>query len=305
MTPPDRASRPGRGPAAWRDAVTSYLLCTVPRSGSWLLADLLEQTEIAGRPDEFFRPDTRKQWSQDWGIPFTAPYGRYVAAAIANTATANHVFGAKLHWYQLEWLTAQLRALPGAAPGATPEALIARCLPRPRYVHLRRQDTVRQAISYYRASYSDRWFSVAEDDPEEGEIRYIRPIPLPDKPDWGHVRFLENLLITHEQRWNDFFRRAGIVPLEIWYEDLAADHEQALHRVLEFIGVQLPPGTPVPAPRLRKQANEDNDRLAEEYLAHRDSAVPRPPNLDQVRRGIRPTSIHDAEERWSAQPSTP
>ena len=95
----------------------SYLLCTVPRSGSWLLADLLEQTRRRRRPEEYFRPDHRMQWSAEWGIPVKGPYGRYVGAALANTVTGNGVFGVKTHWYQFEWFTGELRALPGGGSG--------------------------------------------------------------------------------------------------------------------------------------------------------------------------------------------
>jgi len=272
----------------------SYLLCTVPRSGSWLLADLLEQTDVAGRPEEYFRPDHRVQWSKEWGIQVKAPYSRYVSAALANTTTDNGVFGVKTHWYQLEWLIGELRALPGADPGATDEEVIGHWLPQPHYVHLHRDDTVRQAISYYRASYSDRWFHLLEEDLGTGKGRFIRPVPMPETPDWGHVRYLEEAVILHERHWRDFFARAGIVPLEIRYEDMVADHEQALRQVLDFIGVHLPPGTSLPSPRLKKQADDQTERLVEQYLAHRDSVEPRPFNLRDQRAGIMPRQLQGA-----------
>lgn len=273
----------------------SYLLCCVPRSGSWLLADLLEQTDVAGRPEEYFRPDHRVQWSKEWGIPVKAPFSSYVGAALANTTTDNGVFGAKTHWYQLEWLIGELRALPGADPDVTDKALIEQWLPHPRYVHLYREDTVRQAISYYRAAYSDRWFHLVDEDLGTSEGRFIRPVPMPDKPDWGHVRFLEDIVITHERCWAEFFARSGIAPLEIRYEDMILAHEQTLLRVLDFLGVRLAPGTPLPLPRLRRQADEETERLAEEYLAHRDSVEPRPFNMREMRAGIVPRQMHSVE----------
>jgi trehalose 2-sulfotransferase len=268
----------------------SYLLCCVPRSGSWLLADLLEQTDVAGRPEEYFRPDYREQWSQEWRIPPEGPYSRYVDAALANTVTNNGVFGVKTHWYQLEWFASQLRALPGADPDATAAALVERWLPDPHYVHLYRDDTVRQAISYYRAAYSDRWFHLIEED----EGRLVSPLPMPEKPDWAHVRFLEDSVISHERRWKEFFARSGIAPLEVRYEDMIQANGETLRRVLDFIGVQLPPGTPLPSSRLKKQADEETERLAQEYLAHRDSVEPRPLNLGDKRARVAPRPLHSA-----------
>jgi trehalose 2-sulfotransferase len=288
--------------------MASYLLCTVPRSGSWLLADLLEQTDLAGRPEEYFRPDHRRQWSKEWGIPVDGLYGRYVRAALANTTTDNGVFGAKTHWYQFEWFTSELRALPGANPAATDETLIERWLPRPHYVHLYREDTVRQAISYYRASYSDRWFHLVDEDQEQEDGsggRLIRPVPAPLTPDWGHVRYLEQAIIAHERLWAKFFARSGIAPLEVRYEDLAESHEKTLKRVLNFLGVPLPAGTVLPAPRLRKQADGETERLTQEYLAHRDHVEPRPFNLSDRRATILPQPLHATTADQVTEPSVP
>jgi LPS sulfotransferase NodH len=296
---------PGGPPPGARRAVTSYLLCCVPRSGSWLLADLLEQTDVAGRPEEYFRPDHRVQWSKEWGIPVKGPYGRFVRTALARTCTDNGVFGAKTHWYQFEWLTGELRALPGANPEATDEALIEHWLPRPHYVHLRREDTIRQAISYYLATYSDRWFHLAEEDQGAGDGRYIRPLPMPSEPDWGHVRFLEEAVINHERRWTEFFARSGIVPLEVRYEDLASAYEKTVGRVLEFIGAQLPAGTALPAPRLKKQASDATERLAKEYLEHRDHVTARPFNLRDKRVGVIPRQVNSPGASQPAAPFVP
>ena len=272
----------------------SYVLCTVPRSGSWLLADLLEQTDLAGRPEEYFRPDYRKQWSAEWDIPEEGPYGRYVRAALANTVTDNGVFGVKMHWYQFAWFIDELRAIPGAVADTADKDLVERWLPRPHYVHLHRDDTVRQAVSYYRAGYSDRWFHLADEDSGLSEARFIRPLPMPEEPDWGHIRALENLVIAHEQCWSDFFTRSGIVPLEIRYEDMALSCDQTLRRVLDFIDVPLAPHTPLPSPRLKKQAYESTERMVKEYLVHRDTVTPRTLNLASMRAGVAPLAFYGA-----------
>jgi trehalose 2-sulfotransferase len=250
----------------------SYLICTLPRSGSWLLADLLEQTDLAGRPEEYFRPDYRTHWTEEWGLRPGAPYSRYVCAALANTTTSNGVFGVKMHWYQVDWFIGQLRALTGADRAAADAAMIGQWLPHPHYVHLYRGDTVRQAISFYRAISSGRWFQLADADQGAGERRP----PAQEEPDWGHIRYLEDSVIRQERRWREFFARSGIVPLEIRYEDMVVACEDTLRRVFEFIGVEVPAHLVLPSPRLRKQADEETERLAQEYLARRDTVTAHP-----------------------------
>jgi len=161
---------------------TSCILCSVPRSGSWLLADYLDQTNRVGRLKEYFRPD-HLLWYTAWKVPRTAPYGRYVYAAVLRTSTPNGVFGVKLHWYQLEWLADRLRSLPTVDASLSDFELLETFLPSPRYVHLHRNDTVRQAISWYRATYSDLWFERL-DAPQRS---LYRPLQEPAVPNWSHV----------------------------------------------------------------------------------------------------------------------
>jgi LPS sulfotransferase NodH len=42
----------------------SYFVCTSPRTGSWLLTDMLCQTGIAGRPAKRFDPNPEHE--RDW-----------------------------------------------------------------------------------------------------------------------------------------------------------------------------------------------------------------------------------------------
>jgi LPS sulfotransferase NodH len=254
-----------------------------------LLADLVQQTRLVGRVEEYFRPDHIGRWCRAWGVATDAPYGRYIHAALGETATPNGVFGVKLHWYQLEWFLGKLRTLPRSNPGASDAELISQWLPGPRYVHLHREDTVRQAISYYRATYSDRWFE-RHDDAANGFTRMHRPLVAPETPDWGHVRYLEDSLIKHEHHWYDFFVAAGVQPLELSYEALVGSHQDTIRGVLDFVGVPAV-ARQLPLIRLKKLADEQTERFVEAYLAVRDTVEPRPLDVEGARAQVRPRPI--------------
>jgi trehalose 2-sulfotransferase len=266
-----------------QDVWRSCILCTVPRSGSWLLADLLDQTGLVGHPEEYFRWDFRNSWSSEWGIRPSGPYGPYVRAALEHTSTDNGVFGVKLHWYQLTWLLEQLKAAPLSPAGLPDHALLAHWLPGPSYVHLHRDDTVRQAISYYKAAHTDVWFELQEDDPDAANHGPLAPSPMPDEPDWANVRYLENIVIDHERRWREWFARGGIEPLEVRYEDLVADYGGTVGRILDFMGVERPADLELPEPRLKKQGDDKTERWVESYLQVRDTIEPRRLDLKPVR----------------------
>jgi trehalose 2-sulfotransferase len=68
-------------------SIDAYLICATPRTGSTLLCDLLRWTEIAGRPESYFRlPDEQAladRWQLARGGAGTFNYGHYVRAAVA------------------------------------------------------------------------------------------------------------------------------------------------------------------------------------------------------------------------------
>src|ERR1039458_2652635 len=78
----------------------SSLIVTTPRSGSWLLSSGLYDTGLAGKPEEYFRPDVIPEWAAEWGISQRGPYREFVRHALNYGMSDNGVFGAKLHWVQ-------------------------------------------------------------------------------------------------------------------------------------------------------------------------------------------------------------
>src|SRR5580698_8296041 len=84
----------------------SYIICTAPRSGSWMLSEALQATKLAGRPREWFHKDAEKERCENWDIPQPSEsgYTEYMDRVIRAATTPNGVFGLKLHWYQLRLL---------------------------------------------------------------------------------------------------------------------------------------------------------------------------------------------------------
>src|SRR6516225_5679333 len=139
----------------------SALVCTLPRSGSWLLAEYLHNSDRAGTPEEYFRPDYYEWYLSRWGAARTM--------------------------------------------GMAPHELIDSAFPGVRYVHLVREDTALQALSWYRAIQTDSWFRFhgAQQPCDE------------QRPDMQEVRWLEDIVVEHAKRWRAYFQAAGVSPLTI------------------------------------------------------------------------------------------
>ena len=244
----------------------SYLVCATPRSGSTLLCEGLKATGVAGCPEEYFeavpatgRPpapgdylaglDNREAHALlgDAPPPEAPSYSSlagverhedHLARVRAWGTTSNGVFGAKVMWGHV--------AEPAALfPGAS-------------HVWVRRRDTVRQAISLWRAMQTQSWRDEGRS-AERAEPRYH----------FGAVRHLVEQLESQDACWARFFDDRPV--LELTYEEIAADLPGALERTLAHVGIARPRDWPPALPAMRRQADELSDVWASAYA--RDLAV--------------------------------
>ena len=79
-------------------ALNAYLICGTPRTGSTMLCGLLRSTDVAGRPESYFRLPDDQTWANRWGLARDQAenfdHGDYVPAAIRVGSSPNGVFGA-------------------------------------------------------------------------------------------------------------------------------------------------------------------------------------------------------------------
>jgi trehalose 2-sulfotransferase len=242
---------------------TSYMICCLPRSGSWLLADALKMTGVAGIPEEYYWHEFYDDYCCHWGLPTSTDFASFFRYSMLAGTTPNGMFGAKLHWDELCDLDESLRILAGAPDLDTVE-LLYRFFPQPKFIYLHRADKVRQAISWFRAGSTARWYDVA------GESRRS----VDPEPDWPRILLLERILRSEEQRWRDFFKLSRIEPVHVAYEELLSNFEVVIDRVLSAIGARPPDGFKHPAPRLKKQRDETTEEWVQQYLVVRRTLWP-------------------------------
>ncbi len=266
----------------------SYLVCATPRSGSTLLCHLLDQTGIAGHPEEYFEalrhsgvprrpheyfdperhaniierlafrelPDGVERRASPLWEP--ASYERYLAWALGAGTTPNGVFGAKLMWGYLGDFATLLRGIEGNAGRAVPELLDA-SFPRLRYVQITRRDKVRQAVSLWKAVQTQAWRAKDDDAPVVEPAFSFRAI-----------NFLVRQLTAHDASWDAYFLGLGTTPLKVTYEELADAPERVVRRVLAHLDIPAPERLELRAPALKVQADERSEdwvRRVNEHLA--------------------------------------
>jgi trehalose 2-sulfotransferase len=265
----------------------SYLVCATPRSGSTLLCELLKDTGVAGRPEEYFeaRSDTGVPphpgdylenlprtgvGIRDDTTPPRAPdhssllglesYRDHLDRSFELGTTPNGVFGAKLMWRNLPDFQQLTGELPEYANFDLYQ-LLERLFRNPRYVWMTRNDKVRQAVSLWRALQTRSWrLEHAGEGAQPAELHYR----------FEGIDHLVRSLRADDDGWQEFFNRCRIAALRVPYEEqLEPDPEGAVRAVLDHIGVQ-PPASWRPRVKLKRQA----DAVSEEWVAayHRDAA---------------------------------
>ena len=217
----------------------SYMVCSIPRSGSSLLCELLANTDVAGAPAEFFHPDKMEVLQEQWG---TDTLDGYMRELLARKTSPNGVFGLKTHWGQYKPLFGE----------SDPRAL----LPQLRLVLITRRDRLRQSISWVRALQTRKW------------ANHDRPmVERPAVFDSDHIGRKLARIEREEQVWESFFERHGIEPQRVVYEDFIEAQEETVRGILETLGIEVPADLHIPPPVLDRQADELSDEWVQRYRA--------------------------------------
>lgn len=226
---------PARGALAAafeRHSVTDCaLLASTYRSGSTFVAALLAENGLEGMGQERF--------NHVWRAEDVDAYLDRVIAPFAGTR-----FASKLMWPQRNNLARRV----GAPRSASVQ--FAQSFPQARWLFVRRRDTFRQAISFWRAKASDRWH--VYESGAEPELAYA----------FKAIDSAARELALHERLWIDFFRRAMITPYTVFYEDVLAQPE-ILNGYLAPFGARLT-STDV---ELKRQSDSRSEEYLEHYLA--------------------------------------
>jgi len=249
-----------RCPVADTPVAKTLIIASVQRSGSTLLSSLLRATGVAGRPMEMMNihtklfTDTRARL----GVPTLSPLG-YGAAAFRKVArrdmprnirhfthesyleflrritpehtTANGVFAMKIHWTQ--YRDNLLKRGDDAGFWRAPVT----------WVSIKRDNDVRQAISFVKAQQTNRWHS---DMSSRGEATY----------DESAIADALSEIRGNYTDWDEYFADIGVEPVRLTYESLVADPQHAIDMVLDALGE---PRVHVPPPTMRPVSDATND----------------------------------------------
>jgi len=236
----------------------SYLICTVPRTGSALVCQRLRRTGLAGAPYEVFEAGPEATRHDSWNV---STFSDYFEAFRTRTASRNGVIGAKLMWKQVEPAVEKLRHEAGYS-GARDDAVLESAFPGLRYLWLKRDDKIRQGLSWWRAETTNKW-----------DIRRDTQIAPAAQYDFDAIDASVQRVIEHNAAWNEWFTARDIVPYQLTYESFLARPEHTLRDILRFLEIDTPFDFAVRFDRFRwkrrsrRQSDEATDGFESRYRA--------------------------------------
>lgn len=188
------------------EAHCGYAVCSLPRTGSTLLCDLLRSTGKLGRPHEYLSAFTMR----DWGASdYPEGVDQQVEEIKRRGVSENGVFGFKLFPHQLARIGHDrwLKQLP--------------CL---HFIHLQRPDLLGSALSLVHAQQTNS-FTVAA---RLTGVAHYDPVAIADKLDW---------LLNEQSLLLRYFAVSGIRPLQINYDDLVREPQREIDKVARLLGI--------------------------------------------------------------------
>jgi LPS sulfotransferase NodH len=201
-----------------------------------------------GTPGEFFQ------------MPFTGGNALVLDGftGIISRYQRHGIFGSKMAYPHRASLDAQLRkAVPGYKQ-------IDDILPNHRWVWLTRRDKILQAISLCRAEASKEWASSSSTQQREQEYTY----------DFVHILSRVMLIYASELAWDTYFRKNGIQPFNIVYEDFFGDLDRQLSHLIDYLGglprKRIPINKRIPISKrttFRVQRNEKTYEIQQRFFS--------------------------------------
>jgi LPS sulfotransferase NodH len=217
----------------------TYMIATVPRTGSTYLSHLLWETGCLGAPLEYVNFDK----AGPYGFASESPdvQLRLWRSVLRRRTSPNRVFGVKCFPMQLQVLQEENPALLSSVLGT----LLPPGGPR-RVIYLSRRDRAAHLVSYARASLSGIWRK--EQEPDRGV-----EVPYSEKALETAGRWIDH----QAAGWEEMFRGLRIEPLRLWYEDVVSEPEETVRRIAGYLGVTIVPGSAPPIPAVLKQSDSD------------------------------------------------
>ncbi len=238
----------------------TLILCTTPRSGSTLVCALIEATGVAGRPESWYRAESRASYARNWGLTPDAsgqiPPAAYLAAAIRAGQSPNGVAGLRLQAQSLSDCLTDLRKLHESQD--TDLTQLTRAFGPCRFEYIYRRDDVAQAISRLKAEVTQVWHL-------DGTEKAARALP---RYDAARLDAYREEIAAGQTLWSNWFTANRVTPETLLFEDFTKNPAATVAALLPRLGLPSPDASTLKVPN-RRMPDGQSAAWAARYRAER------------------------------------
>lgn len=213
-----------------------YAICTVPRSGSNFVGQVLASTGMLGRPLEYFNGPGRRHFDDP---TYPDEPEQQIGRILSNGATPNGIYALKLFPFQLDAVQEKISWT--------------KLLPELHFVFLVRRDLLGQALSWSRAIQTVQY-------------RHNQKPQANPNYDASHIMKCLHDIARLNARWEVYFAANGISPLKLVYEDILADPQDGVDAVARLVGLQTSPPVDMAKITLQRQSDELSGQWRQQFL---------------------------------------
>jgi LPS sulfotransferase NodH len=223
-----------------------YLICSIPRSGSWLLCDGLASTGQAGRPAEYLTRPYTQAYRARVGIPRVdrVDYWRFL---IRHRTSPNGVFGMKLHYEHV------------AARFPEKEAQREFLARFDRFIFLWRRDKLAQAVSAWKARRTEIFRVAADESLDLARASF-------ELYDFHGIAERLGMIADQEAGWRAVLGELADKTFSLTYEELSTRYVPSVQSVLVALGLDAAAGAVSARPQVLAQRDETNRQWEERFL---------------------------------------
>lgn len=215
--------------------IESVFVCFTNRSGSNYLCDLLANCGVLPKVKESFNAPLIASFIKDKGITSFEEFCRQ----LLKRGSVPGLFASKVGLIQLALLS-QTGILGGV-------------FANPKFIYVRRNDILGQAISFSIADQTKSWTSK----------QAPRTAPNFDRRDI--CKRIAGLAAANA-KWEEFFGLNGLSPYRVIYEDLVEQPQPTIAGIAAWLGVESNQ-CPITGSTLKRQANDINLEWRREFLS--------------------------------------
>ena len=241
----------------------SYIVWHSQRTGSTLLCTALENTHVAGVPNEWPSPRIEALLPPAGANADPAT----IRQALWESQTAGGVFGMKwsFHAAAMTSFIAAFGALAPPGPDHRRDVWNA-VFPNCSHVITGRRNRVWLAVSWWKSIFGGAGHRSASGErlPWQTTVP-AEPDDLVAAYDLNDIKVIPIESVEREAGISEFIAELGATALTVVYEDFAANYEGTVQRVLDHIGMVT--STPVPPSMLAPTTDAINDRWTARFLA--------------------------------------